>query len=71
MAKVMVIYHSGYGHTQKQAEAVYTGVGSVAGIEAELVAISAEGDLPEGSWEKLEGADAIVLGSPTYMGGPS
>ncbi|PXF32473.1 NADPH-dependent FMN reductase [Pokkaliibacter plantistimulans] len=71
MAKVMVIYHSGYGHTQKQAEAVYAGVGSVAGIEAELVAISAEGDLPEGSWEKLEGADAIVLGSPTYMGGPS
>ena len=71
MAKVMVIYHSGYGHTQKQAEAVYTGVGSVAGIEAELVAISAEGDLPEGSWEKLEGADAIVLGSPAYMGGPS
>ncbi|MDH2436206.1 flavodoxin family protein [Pokkaliibacter sp. MBI-7] len=71
MAKVMVIYHSGYGHTQKQAEAVYAGVGSVAGIEAELVAISAEGELPEGSWEKLEGADAIVLGSPTYMGGPS
>jgi flavodoxin len=28
MSKVCVVYHSGYGHTQKQAEAVAEGVAS-------------------------------------------
>lgn len=26
MARVAVVYHSGYGHTKKQAEAVFAGV---------------------------------------------
>jgi multimeric flavodoxin WrbA len=65
MAKVVVVYHSGYGHTQRVAQAVAQGAG------ADLLAIDAEGNLPEGGWEALNAADAIVLGSPTYMGGPS
>jgi multimeric flavodoxin WrbA len=47
------------------AEAVATGAG------AELVAIDAEGNLPEGGWEALNAADAIIMGSPTYMGSVS
>jgi NAD(P)H dehydrogenase (quinone) len=65
MSKVIVVYHSGYGHTKRMAESV------AAGAQAELVAIDAEGNLSEGDWKKLETASAIVFGSPTYMGGPS
>jgi multimeric flavodoxin WrbA len=36
-----------------------------------LVAIDAEGNLPEGGWETLASADAIIMGSPTYMGSVS
>jgi multimeric flavodoxin WrbA len=65
MPTIAVVYHSGYGHTQRQAQAVAEGAG------ATLIAIDADGNLPEGAWEQLAAADAIVFGSPTYMGGPS
>lgn len=65
MSRITVVYHSGYGHTKRMAEAVATGAG------AELVAIDAEGNLPEGGWEALNAADAIIMGSPTYMGSVS
>ncbi len=65
MSKIVIVYHSGYGHTQKIAEAVASTAG------ASLLAIDAEGNLPEGGWEQLAAADAIVFGTPTYMGGPS
>jgi NAD(P)H dehydrogenase (quinone) len=71
MAKIAVVFHSGYGHTARQAKAVEEGAASVAGTEVHAIAISAEGDLADGSWEVLAGADAILFGSPTYMGGPS
>ena len=41
------------------------------GANAQLLAIDAEGNLPEGGWETLNAADAIIFGTPTYMGGPS
>ena len=65
MADIVVVYHSGYGHTQRQAQAVAQGAG------ARLLAIDADGNLPPGGWEQLQAADAIVFGSPTYMGSPS
>ena len=65
MSKIVVVFHSGYGHTQRMAKAVAEGAG------ATLIAIDSEGNLPEGGWDTLAAADAIVLGSPTYMGGPS
>ena len=71
MASVAILYHTGYGHTGKQAEAVHKGAGGVTGVEAHLLALTAEGDLPEPGWDLLLAADAIVFGSPTYMGGPS
>ncbi|MDP3514733.1 MAG: NAD(P)H-dependent oxidoreductase [Sulfuritalea sp.] len=71
MSHTVVVYHSGYGHTRKQAEAVHQGAAGVAGATAELLEISAEGELPAGGWQKLEAADAIVFGAPTYMGGAS
>lgn len=65
MSKTVVVYHSGYGHTKRVAEYVSEGAGG------ELLAIDAEGNLPEGGWDKLAAADAIILGAPTYMGSPS
>ncbi|MBU1365273.1 MAG: flavodoxin family protein [Gammaproteobacteria bacterium] len=65
MSKTIVVYHSGYGHTKRVAEVV------AEGAAGELLAIDGEGNLPEGGWEKLAAADAIIFGTPTYMGGPS
>ncbi len=65
MSKIVIVYHSGYGHTKKIAEAVASSSG------AALLAIDAEGNLPEGGWEQLAAAKMIVFGSPTYMGSVS
>ena len=65
MSKIIVVYHSGYGHTKRMAESVAEGAG------AQLLAIDAEGNLPEQGWEDLSTADTIVFGSPTYMGAAS
>jgi len=65
MAKVVVVFHSGYGHTQRFAQSV------AQGAAAELIAIDAEGNIPADAWETLAEADAIIFGSPTYMGSVS
>jgi NAD(P)H dehydrogenase (quinone) len=65
MSNVIVVYHSGYGHTVKVAEQVAAGAGG------KLVAIDAEGNIPTEAWDELNAADAIIFGSPTYMGSPS
>jgi NAD(P)H dehydrogenase (quinone) len=62
---IVIVYHSGYGHTSKVAEAVAAGSGG------KLLAIDANGDLPEGAWDVLNAAKAIIFGSPTYMGNVS
>ncbi|HYD80935.1 MAG TPA: flavodoxin family protein [Paucimonas sp.] len=67
MIKVAIVYHSGYGHTKKQAEAVHAGA-LAADAQAELIAIDADGNIADAAWSALGAADAIVFGSPTYMG---
>lgn len=67
MSTVAIVFHSGFGHTAAQAEAVARGCESVEGIEARLVPA---GEV-EGHWEYLDDADAIIMGSPTYMGSVS
>ncbi|MDK9723460.1 MAG: flavodoxin family protein [Sterolibacteriaceae bacterium MAG5] len=68
MTKVAVVYHSGYGHTAKQAEAVFAGAKSVAGVEAVLLSVA---DMTDAFWAELAAADAILFGAPTYMGSVS
>lgn len=63
--KVAVVYHSGYGHTQRLAEAVLAGAAGVSGVEARLFAV---GELDDAAWAELDAADALIFGSPTYMG---
>jgi NAD(P)H dehydrogenase (quinone) len=42
MKSVVVVYHSGYGHTAKQAQAVLDGVKSINNIAAQIIAIAAD-----------------------------
>jgi NAD(P)H dehydrogenase (quinone) len=68
--QVCVVFHSGYGHTERQAAAVAEGAGSVDGVNCELIPVGdLEADAP--AWDKLDSADAIVMGCPTYMGSAS
>ncbi len=65
MTTIAVVFHSGYGHTLRMAQSV------AAGANAHLIPIDADGNVSGQDWEFLAKADAIVMGSPTYMGSVS
>jgi len=71
VAIIKVVFHSGSGNTKALAEAVHRGAQSHA--ESELMEIVG-GQIQEGRFNdddflnKLDQADAIIFGSPTYMG---
>ncbi|MBL0899288.1 MAG: NAD(P)H-dependent oxidoreductase, partial [Reyranella sp.] len=67
MTRVAIVYHSGFGHTQALAEAVAAGARAVPGTEASLVPVADA----EARAADLDAADAIIFGSPTYMGSAS
>ena len=67
MKKVVIVYHSGYGHTKLQAEAVLRGATSVDGVSTTI--ITSDDAIKDMS--SLTAADAIIFGCPTYMGGAS
>jgi NAD(P)H dehydrogenase (quinone) len=69
--RICVVFHSGYGHTTRQAQAVLEGCLQVADAAAELLPVDELFDTQAAAWSKLDSADAIVLGCPTYMGSPS
>lgn len=76
MTTVSIIYFSGTGHTTKLAEAVTQGAASIAGVKTSLIALSGD-DIAKGRYQndavlaQLDASDAIIFGSPTYMGGPA
>ncbi|WP_167156579.1 flavodoxin family protein [Streptomyces sp. MBT27] len=61
---VSIAYHSGHGHTAVLAEAVRTAAAE-AGATVHFIRIDT---ITDAEWELLDGSDAIVFGSPTYMG---
>ena len=67
MAKVAVVYHSGYGHTEILADKLVEGARD-GGAEAVLVRIDSAADDFGPALDAIAGADAIIFGSPTYMG---
>ena len=67
MAKVAIVYHSGYGHTAKVAQAVERGAASVEGADIKLISV----EQVDEHWDDLNAADAIIFGAPTYMGSAS
>lgn len=73
MTTIAIVYFSGSGHTHLTAEAIAEGVRKV-GNQVDLLRITGE-QITNGRWKndeimaKLDRADAIIFGSPTYMGG--
>lgn len=70
LARVCIVFHSGFGHTQRVAEAVRAGAARVPETEVQLIPVA---ELGEGApaWAHLDAADAIIFGAPTYMGSVS
>ncbi|MFQ6539321.1 MULTISPECIES: flavodoxin family protein [Aphanothece] len=71
MAVVKIVFHSGTGNTRCLAEAVHRG--AAAHADAELMEITgsmiSDGRFTDEDFlAKLDSADAIIFGSPTYMG---
>lgn len=64
-SRISIVFHSGYGHTRQVAQAVAQGSG------ADLIEIDQEGRVSEQDWARLAASDAIVFGTPTYMGNVS
>ena len=69
--KICIVYHSGFGHTAKQAAAVADGARGVSDTDVSEVSVEDVSEETGPAWEKLDAADAIVFGCPTYMGCPS
>jgi len=67
MADIVIVYHSGYGHTAALAEAVREGAASVPDSRVELI----KAEEAENKWDIFHKADAIIFGAPTYMGSAS
>lgn len=67
MSKIAIVYHSTYGHTKAQAEAVFRGVKGVAGAEAHLYTV----EEAAARLDEFDSADAIIFGCATYMGSMS
>lgn len=67
MTQISIVYHSGFGHTKVVAERVKAGAESVPGTQARLIPV----EEVDAHWATLEASDAIVFGSPTYMGNVS
>lgn len=65
--RIAVVYHSGYGHTQKQAEAVAAGARQAAGAQVVLIPVAEA----EARIDEINAADAIIFGAPTYVGSAS
>jgi len=65
LAKVIVVYESRYGNTKLVAEKIIEGMREVEGIETVLAEVK-EVDL-----NKIPNYDAILIGSPNHIGGPT
>ncbi|MDH5443653.1 MAG: flavodoxin domain-containing protein [Hadesarchaea archaeon] len=65
MAKVIVVYETKYGNTKFVAETIIEGLKKVKGIETVL------SELKKVNLNEIPGYDAILVGSPNHLGGPT
>jgi len=74
MKTISIVYFSGSGYTALVAEAYAKGLANEKDIKVELHRITGD-QIEKGRWRNdavlasLKAADAIIFGSPTYMGG--
>jgi len=62
VAKILIVYDSKTGHTEKMAFAVAEGAKQVDGVDVHVKKVN------QTSIEDLLSADGIIMGSPTYYG---
>ena len=62
MVKILIVFDSRSGNTEKMAWAVADGVKQVQGVDVEVKKVD------QTSLEDLMNADGIIMGSPTYYG---
>jgi len=67
MTTVAIVYHSGYGHTHAVAESIAEGV-RAAGATPTLIRIESAVQDFQPALDAVTAADAVIFGSPTYMG---
>jgi flavodoxin len=65
MVKVIIVYESKYGNTKRVAETIAEGMKEVGGIETSII------ELKGVDLKKVANYDAILIGSPNHMGGPT
>lgn len=65
MPKIEIVSYSGTGNTTKLAEIIAQASGG------RVWSLSRDGEGRPAMWQALDDADAILFGSPTYMGGPA
>jgi NAD(P)H dehydrogenase (quinone) len=70
VVSIAIVAHSEYGHTWRQAQAIREGA-QAAGAQLHVVRIDEDGIVDDDGWDTLAGADGILFGCPTHMGGPS
>lgn len=63
---LMIFYMSSYGNTARMAEAIYAGADEIDGVRVSLFDL--EGGEVDPFVDLIEGADALVFGSPTING---
>lgn len=82
MPKILVLYHSTYGHTEKMAEAVATGAREVEGAQVDIKRVAEtvpeavankagyklDQKAPLATVDELAGYDAIIIGAGTRYG---
>lgn len=73
MVKVAIVFHSVSGSTKKLAETIAVGIRSVSEVDV-VIAEIVGADIFEGRFknsaliEELKDVDAMIFGSPTFMG---
>jgi len=73
---VSIVFFLGSGHTAALAEAVRQGAAAVPGTTVHLLSLSGD-DIQRGRYAndavmaQIDASDAVIFGSPTYMGGPA
>jgi len=65
LVKVLVVYESKYGNTKLVAEKIIEGMKQVQGIETVL------SEVKEVDLNQISSYDAILIGSPNHIGGPT
>jgi NAD(P)H dehydrogenase (quinone) len=65
---VAIAYTSRYGHTLELVDSVSDGVRSVPDTAVDLIDVT---EMTDDDWQVLADADAIIFGTPTYMGSAS